>query len=221
MELLIINQGESKNQKTIYDDVDAKLTSEGMQQACNTGLWLKKSILTQGFHGYVSPGVAPLQTGSVISEITGINFTVNSKLRNFDFTGTTEINLPASRSLLFENINWPPKLCSGVNFTPDNIDTFLKRINAFHESIKDDKKVVVVASPAVCIALAQIASGIDLEEIIPMCEKTKETLAKYPDGVPTEHAGDVLYLTGMLWCGITMISGGVANWFSKTVVTNE
>ena len=106
-----------------------------------------------------------------------------------------------------------------MKYPNETVDTFVSRCVDFFETLNKSghEKIMIVSHGTVCVALAQLAIGKEPEDILSVCEETQECVNKYSGQVPESVAEQLVYLTGMKPCGITLIKDQDPVWFSRIV----
>lgn len=224
MKLLLVKHGEFQKKTGVTVNTDSALSDWGMKQACLTGSWINYNFNLNTFKGYCSPYLKTLQTASVISEITGIDFEVCPALRDYRFDkGKSQIrdggvHLP-NRYIVFQNIKWNPKEWeSGTKyFQEENIDDFIDRSTQFLETHQNEN-LVIVSHVSPIVMLSELSIGKTREDIKKDCLETETFLSKNTN-VSTflSSVERFVFLNGIKNCGVTYIEDGEPQFFGKTV----
>jgi len=217
----MIRNAEAQTSTGLTVNSDAALTDLGMKQAVITGVWLRHNMHLKGFKGFVAPELRTLQTASVISEITGVEFVVDSNLRDyrFDRSGGLRdggINIE-NRSILFMNLQWPAKEWekSSNFYSAETVEQFLERGNKTIKSYPEKALIISHASPIVL--MSHMATGKDAVAIKNTVDETANFVASSSIKTVLGQLEKYVFLNGVRPCGITHVVDGEAKSFSRVV----
>ena len=135
MELILIRHGQSEANVGLSTEPDCDLTAFGCDQARQAAEQLAALDLS-GFSGVVSPYRRARRTAQLISDRTGVPFTVDPLIREWG----AECRI------------------DGCTYWQESREELVERIGGFLESARG-RKLVIVAHAAPLAALMQCASG--------------------------------------------------------------
>jgi broad specificity phosphatase PhoE len=219
-ELLIIRHGESQGNTGVTLNLDTSLTENGMVQVCRTGIWIYNNLKLDGYIGYVSPYMRTLQTASNLSEITGVEFTVEESIREFRFIKNSDVIVP-NRSLEFQNIYWPRQWLdySEKVYSNESVEDFIDRSMNFILGLHPDGKYMIVTHGSPFAMLCKVTVGKSRIELEEECRKTTELLQpqnakKFLDATPTEQA---LFFGGIKNCALSLLLENQPVFYNRVV----
>ena len=197
MELLIVRHAQSNFNVGNTQELDSSITEAGQLQAYATGIWLKSG--DEKYHptrdvsewkGICSPYQRTMQTASILSEVSGLNFQVCPGPREYFVQSFKHKDLADGHFVLprrpeFPKITYPAEWNTEKRrFPVESLRNFLERISLFLASLKarPHEKFIVVSHGAPCRAMKDLAIGYTIDELVVQYEKYEDELAcRVPD----------------------------------------
>ncbi len=210
--LLLIRHGESEYNAGKSTDLDSKLTGVGMTQICLTAEWLASEFDLLGYVGFTSPYQRTLQSASVLSEITGVNFAVDDNIREYHLN--KKIKFPKegltvpSQCAKFSNLIWSKEYLSRNNtlYPNETLEAFVGRIDLFLYTLQQNKyeKVMIMTHGSPIRVLSELSTGNNVEALEARYLKNSDALS----------VNDLPKINNS---SMTWIKDGEIKWFSKCI----
>lgn len=155
-ELILVRHGQSEYNIKLTNELDSQLTAVGIQQAHETGRYIKANFDLSEFIAITSPYKRCLQTARILREETGLDFSVHLGPReimiHYDLA---EIK---NHREIFPEFNWEHE--HDLILNRETEADFLVRMKEFHQEIKHPK-LLVVSHGSPVNTIYEYASGLD------------------------------------------------------------
>jgi broad specificity phosphatase PhoE len=178
MEVIFIRHSESFYNIGKTDNLDSEITYNGKKQALFLGRHIKNNFDLTKFKGFVSPYFRTLQTAEILSRYAGLNFSVNSNIREFNIY-VKDLPFLTDRSLQYPIFNWEDV---NLSLPQEHLEDFFIRMEDFLLSLEDNGKYIIVSHGAPCRVMIELLTGGDLE-LVRHRYLNKTVYSKTTDGI--------------------------------------
>lgn len=148
MNVILIRHGQSEYNVRLTSNLDSRLTPEGVNQVQRAAQKLVEQFPDiNNFDGITSPYYRCLQTAEIISQITGIQFRVDTGPREI-----MSIYDPVEIRSHHGDFEFPGFLHEGWRFDTETIEQYQSRLKEFARSITRPSVVVSHGTPVVTLS---------------------------------------------------------------------